>query len=248
MTSSSKDLGVLLTCFYLELGVPAWLILGSSTTCGESCFVLTRESNEFFIVDPSTARKYSSRDIYCPLTKCYCLVNQYNVWANVQREQRVFMTQFDVNRSFDWRPLFTKVVDIPSGTVHDTSFRFERSFDTRDLQRTIQAKIIKKINSWRSHRKTVWNRCMFLFIFSILFNNSNCRFVSENLKSFLVRLEDDVCFDNDTDEHAELLKSLYTNHKVNNFNYKIFNIILILTLIRLLVTPSTVNTLISHLL
>jgi coiled-coil and C2 domain-containing protein 2A len=158
MTSSYKDLGVLLTCYYLELGIPAWLILGSSTTCGESCFVLIRESNEFFIIDPSSGRKYSSKDIYSPLTKCYCLVNQYNVWANVQREQRVFMTQFDVNRGFDWRPLFTKVVDIPSGTVHDTAFRYERSLDTRDLQRTIQAKIIKKINSWRSHKKTVWNR------------------------------------------------------------------------------------------
>lgn len=158
MTSSNKDLGVLLACFYLELGYPAWLILGSSTTCGESCFVLIRETNEFFIIDPSSGRKYSSKDIYCPLTKCYCLVNQYNVWANIQREQRVFMTQFDINRSFDWRPLFQKVVDIPNGTIHEANFRYERSFDTKDLQRTIHGKIIKKINSWRSHRKTVWNR------------------------------------------------------------------------------------------
>lgn len=158
MTSSSKDLGVLLTCFYLELGFPSWLVVGSSVTCGECCFVLTRESNEFFITDPSSGKKYSSKDIHCPLTSCYCLVNQYNVWANVQREQRIFMMQFDVNKGFDWRPLFHKVVDIPNETIHDLSFSYERSFDTRDLQRTIQAKVIKKINSWRSHRKTVWNR------------------------------------------------------------------------------------------
>lgn len=31
-----------------------------------------------------------------------------------------------------------------------------------------------------------------------------------------MRLEDEVCLENDTDEHAELLKSLYVNHKVNN--------------------------------
>lgn len=158
MTSSSKDLGVLLTCFYLELGLQAWLILGSSITCGECCFVLTRESNEFFIVDPSSGKKYSSKDVLCPLTSCCCLVNQYNVWANVQREQRIYLMQFDVNRGFDWRPLFHRVVDIPNETIHDVGFNFERSFDTRDLQRAIQAKLIKKINSWRSHRKTVWNR------------------------------------------------------------------------------------------
>lgn len=158
MTSSNKDLGVLLCCYYLELGYATWLILGSSITCGECCFVLTRESNEFFITDPSSGKKYSGKDIHCPLTACYCLVNQYNVWANIQREARVFMMQFDVNRSFDWRPLFQKVVDIPNETIHDLSFRYEKSFDTRDLQRIIQAKVVKKINSWRSHRKTVWNR------------------------------------------------------------------------------------------
>lgn len=158
MTSSYKDLGVLLTCFLLDLGTSAWLILGSSTTCGECCFVLTRESNNFFIIDPSTGKKYISQDVNCPLTSCYCLVNQYNVWANLQREERIFMTHFDVNRGLEWRPMFQKVVDIPNETIHDLTFKFERSFDTRDLQRTIQAKIVKKINSWRSNRKTVWNR------------------------------------------------------------------------------------------
>lgn len=166
MTSSSKDLGVLLTCYYLELGYQAWLILGSSITSGECCFVLTRKSNEFRIMDPSTGKKYMSKDINCPLKSCYCLVNQYNVWANVQREHRICMMQFDVNRSFDWRPLFQKVVDIPNETSHDLNFRYERSFDTRDLQRTIQAKVIKKINSWRSHKKTVWNRCVYQTLFS----------------------------------------------------------------------------------
>lgn len=42
------------------------------------------------------------------------------------------------------------------------------------------------------------------------------RFVSENLKTILMRLEDDVCHENESDEHAELLKSLYVNHKVNS--------------------------------
>lgn len=111
------------------------------------------------------------------------------------------MMQFDVNRSFDWRPLFHKVVDIPNETIHDLSFRFERSFDIRDLQRTIQAKVVKKINSWRSHRKTIWNR-----------------FVSENLKNVLAKMEDDVCYENDVDDHVEMLKALYVNYKVNNFS------------------------------
>ena len=158
MTSSSKDLGVLLTCFYLELGLSVWLMLGSSTSCGDTCFVLIKESNEFFIVDPTTGRKYSSKDTYCPFIKCYCLANQHNVWANLQSEQRVFLTQFDVNRRFDWRPLFARNSEAPNGSIHDKLFQYEKSFETKNLERTIQAKIVKKINSWRSPRKTVWNR------------------------------------------------------------------------------------------
>lgn len=78
------------------------------------------------------------------------------------------------------------------------SFRYERSFDSMNLQRTIQAKIIKKINSWRSHRKTIWNR-----------------YVSENLKHILTKLEDDVCFENvDAEDHVEMLKALYVYYKV----------------------------------
>lgn len=158
MTSSYKDLGVLLTCFLLELGMSAWLIMGTSTNCGECCFVLTRESNNFYIIDPSTGKKYSSQNFNCPLTSCFCLANQYNVWANLQREERITMTQFDINRGLDWRPMFQKATEIPNETIHDLNFKFERSFDTRDLQRMIQAKIVKKISSWRSNRKTVWNR------------------------------------------------------------------------------------------
>ncbi|CRL02936.1 CLUMA_CG015806, isoform A [Clunio marinus] len=200
MTSSNKDLGVLLTCYYLELGYPSWLILGSSNTCGECCYVLMRKSSEFFIIDPASGKKYSSKDVYCPLTSCFCLVNQYNVWANIQREQRIFMMQFDVNRSFDWRPMFQKVVDIPKETIHDVTFRYERSFHVKDLQQTIQAKIVKKINSWRSHKKTIWNR-----------------YVCENLKQILEKLEDDVCFENDFDDHAEMLKALYVNYKITGY-------------------------------
>ena len=67
MTSSHKDLGVLLTCYYLELGIAAWLVLGTSILSVETCFVLIKEGNEFFLVDPASGKRYSSKDIYCPL-------------------------------------------------------------------------------------------------------------------------------------------------------------------------------------
>lgn len=32
-----------------------------------------------------------------------------------------------------------------------------------------------------------------------------------------MRLEEDICFENDTDDHVEMLKALFVNHKVREF-------------------------------
>jgi hypothetical protein len=42
------------------------------------------------------------------------------------------------------------------------------------------------------------------------------RYVSENLKTTLMRLESDVCLDNDVESNEEMIKSLFINHKVIN--------------------------------
>lgn len=68
------------------------------------------------------------------------------------------MMHFDVTHSSEWRPLFTKSNTAPIGLVHDTNFLYKNSDDIFDLKKIIEWKIIKKINSWRPHRKTIWNR------------------------------------------------------------------------------------------
>lgn len=39
-------------------------------------------------------------------------------------------------------------------------------------------------------------------------------YVSDNLKQILIKLEDDVCFENEVEDHVEMLKALYVNYKV----------------------------------
>lgn len=39
--------------------------------------------------------------------------------------------------------------------------------------------------------------------------------MSENLKAILMRLEDDICFESDAEDHADMLKVLFVNHKVS---------------------------------
>lgn len=153
-----------MTCYYTELGIKAWAILGYGLPSGNSCYVLIKESNVFYIIDPLTGKKYNSRDTYCPLTVVYSIMNENNFWANIQKEKRVYMTQFDVSKSRDWRPLFNKSVEAPSGLLHDENFDYISSLDASDLQKTIEMKLIKKISSWRTHKKTIWNRLVLMFM------------------------------------------------------------------------------------
>lgn len=79
LSCSSKDLGVLLCCYYLSLGYNAKLVLGHALPGGDTTFVLTQENDVYFLIDPSTGQKFNRTDIYCPLSKVYCLVSHENV-------------------------------------------------------------------------------------------------------------------------------------------------------------------------
>uniref|UniRef100_A0A1B0DJC9 Uncharacterized protein n=1 Tax=Phlebotomus papatasi TaxID=29031 RepID=A0A1B0DJC9_PHLPP len=172
MYATPKDLAVLLTCYYMYLDFSVWLVFGEDRVVGPTCYVLIKENGNFYLVDPVSGRKYSSSDTYCPLVKVSLLANQSNVWGNIQSEKRVYLTQFDVKKSVDWRPLFRKNVDIPGDFLQDTTFEYKRTYPVSDLQKVIEMKLMKKISQWRGHRKTIWNR-----------------FLRDQLKSVLIELE-----------------------------------------------------------
>lgn len=79
LSVSPKDLGVLLTCYYLSLQFRAYLILGCDLLNGDTTFVLTKENDGFYLIDPFSGKKYLSKDTSCPLIKVYCIVNHENV-------------------------------------------------------------------------------------------------------------------------------------------------------------------------
>ncbi|XP_059610897.1 coiled-coil and C2 domain-containing protein 2A [Phlebotomus argentipes] len=200
MCATPKDLAVLLTCFYIYLDFSAWLVFGEDRVAGPTCYVLTKESGGFYLVDAVTGRKYSSSDTYCPLVKVSLLANHHNVWGNVQSEKRVYLTQFDVRKSIDWRPLFRKNVDIPGDFLQDTTIDYKRTFPVSDLQKVIEMKLMKKISQWRGHRKTIWNR-----------------FLRDELRSILVDLESAVTRESSVEEQMEKINVFLTTFKASGF-------------------------------
>ncbi|KAJ6629951.1 Coiled-coil and C2 domain-containing protein 2A [Pseudolycoriella hygida] len=197
MTSSAKDLGVLLCCYYLSLGYRAFLALGSAFPNGDTTFVLIKENGEYVLVDPFTGKKYSATDVNCTLTKVYCLINNENIWANIQKENRVYMTKFDVINSTFWRPCFNKSHRAPTELVHDKDFQYTNSDDVSELIVAIEQKIVKKISSWRTNRKTIFNRSL-----------------NETLREILVSLEEDICYEYEHKSYMEKLNGIASSYKI----------------------------------
>ncbi|KRG05027.1 uncharacterized protein Dmoj_GI20842, isoform B [Drosophila mojavensis] len=157
---SVKDLGVLLCNYMLALGLECWLLLGLACPYGESTFVIYRQpdSGELVLVAPTTGKRYQLQDVFCPLTRVYSLVTAQNIFINIQAEERVSMTDFDVQNSECWLPVFTKRQQAPHGGIQKRNYAYKRSYHLSQLQKHIERKIMKKISAWRTTRKTLWNR------------------------------------------------------------------------------------------
>jgi coiled-coil and C2 domain-containing protein 2A len=52
---------------------------GSAIPEGTTAYVMTEESDGFYIWNSSTGKRYSVHDNYCPLQSVGCLVNHENV-------------------------------------------------------------------------------------------------------------------------------------------------------------------------
>lgn len=188
LIASPKDLGVLLACFYLALGINAFVVLGFAIPYGDTTFVLTKESEEYFFIDPHSGKKFPTGDTFCPLTKVYCIVGTDNVWANVQIENRVYMQSFNTAQSNDWRPLFTKSLLAPNTTVHDLQLTYTNGLDAENLRKTIEAKLMRKIVAWRGNKKTTWNTEF-----------------QDALNGILRELEEDECFETEQKHYMDKL-------------------------------------------
>lgn len=85
MIGSTLDHAILLTCYLLFLNMEVWLLLGFGIPNGNTAYVLVREyikedvAPVYYIFDVVSGIKYSIMDIYCPLQRIFCLINDHNV-------------------------------------------------------------------------------------------------------------------------------------------------------------------------
>ncbi|PSN40991.1 hypothetical protein C0J52_10989 [Blattella germanica] len=161
----TKDHAVLLCCYLMHFGKKAWLLLGAGIPHGPTAYVLTREEEEpknfsYWLWDPASGQKYSIEDNFCPLQKVYCLINDENIWMNVQKEELPWRTRFDITRRSDWWPAFGRAVGAPMGSVQPTTLNYTPTSltATQLLQDRIEKQLKDSLMKWRRTARTLWNR------------------------------------------------------------------------------------------
>ncbi|XP_014666562.1 PREDICTED: coiled-coil and C2 domain-containing protein 2A-like [Priapulus caudatus] len=99
---------VLLCNYFLHLNKQAWLCIGSAVPEGRTVYVLTREDGgKFWLWCASTGHTTAPRQLL-PLQAVWCLINQENIWANMQKNEQPSRMSFNLTKVSDWKPLFSK--------------------------------------------------------------------------------------------------------------------------------------------
>ena len=123
--------------------------------------MLTHETNgEWLAWNPSTAQSFNIRDPFSPLHSVYMLVNQDNMWANVQKYDDPPRMNFNVSSS-DWRPFYTRSVPEPGlPSVQPKSIHYEpvNTQEIKELKERLEITLCDVIMKWRSIQRTPWNR------------------------------------------------------------------------------------------
>ncbi|XP_044766711.1 coiled-coil and C2 domain-containing protein 2A [Coccinella septempunctata] len=163
LTGSVIDHAVALTCFLLSLKLDVYLLLGFGIPHGSTAYVFLCEYSKetelplYFIFDVVSGEKISILDTYCPLQRVYCVVREQNIWANIQRNDSVVQTRFDLTRKSDWLPLFNADVTAPTNSIHNRIVYAVKK-NAEELEVQLDRKIMKLIGKSRPLNRTIWNK------------------------------------------------------------------------------------------
>ncbi|XP_026280089.1 coiled-coil and C2 domain-containing protein 2A [Frankliniella occidentalis] len=203
---------VLLCCYFLGLGKKAWMLIGTGIPHGMTAYVLVREKQEqdkvhYWVWDPTAGQRYSIFDSFCPLQRICGLINDENIWINLQKEELPRRTQFNLDRRSDWMAAFGRrgAITAPVGSVQPASLHYSpTSFNAATtLQDKLEKFLRDSLMKWRRTKVTLWNR-----------------YCIATLRKILPRLEQASCFgsgDNASPHHTRELQHILASHKVCGF-------------------------------
>lgn len=202
LVGDDDEHSVMLANFLLGLGKKTWLCLGSGIPDGLSAYVVTAEGSNFFIWDAKNGKVYDSRSNHLPLQNVGSMVNQENIWANIQSTDIPPRINFNVNDTTCWKPFFHSGYTNPglsSVQVDSLSYIPTDNSYVIDLQEKIEKTLKTKVTEWRRKYLTRWNR-----------------YFTQNIRSLLPKLEENrgsVILA----EHLNEMEHQWGSYKVSGF-------------------------------
>ncbi|KAF7632953.1 CC2D2AN-C2 domain-containing protein [Meloidogyne graminicola] len=104
------ELGILLCCWLMGLGLNCYVILGSTLSNGPNCaFVLIKfNDGEQWLIDPISGFYFSPTNPNCPLLSIGTVFNSKNIFINIQNGENPCQLNFDFSKKNCWSTIFGK--------------------------------------------------------------------------------------------------------------------------------------------
>nr|XP_020030631.1 protein CC2D2B isoform X1 [Castor canadensis] len=158
---NKEEHAILLCNFFLYFGKKALVLLGTSVLEGHVAYVLTEETHEYLLWNPSTGQCHRQFDPFCPLQSVDCLFDDRNVWFNIQQNNTPMAVQFDYSKEIFWKQLFPKNfqgTEAQSIQPEEIIYYDTNKNMVEDLKNRIERNLKCKIMEWRPKHPTRWNR------------------------------------------------------------------------------------------
>ncbi|KAM3958589.1 coiled-coil and C2 domain containing 2A [Aphomia sociella] len=179
---SPIDHTILLASYFLYLGIKCWIVIGVGIPRGLTSYVLTKYdianrrivllNDQLFkkgllnrtdgylwnVHDATNGERYELRDVSCPLKTVDYVFDNENIWVNVQSSQDCESVSFDFSKSSHWQAVFDKTIFVMKQPIVSDAALYSPPADVARLRQALEAKIRSKVQKWRSHMKTIWNR------------------------------------------------------------------------------------------
>ncbi|XP_055503429.1 protein CC2D2B-like [Leucoraja erinacea] len=155
-----EDHAVLLCNYFLYMKMNAYVLLGTSILEGPTAYVIIQEKMTTMIWNPETGDCYEQFNVFCPLQSADCLINNENVWFNIQKQSRPMSISFDTSKEHNWRPFFKSPLHNVLSSVQPPELIYYSTENALvdKLQNRIEWALKNKIMEWRVKRPTRWNR------------------------------------------------------------------------------------------
>ena len=154
MAGDEEEHSVLLVNLFLGLGKRAWLLIGSSITNGLCSYVLTIENGDYTVW--YNGQPYKVNEPHNPVKVVSALITPEDMYFNVQHFEEPYRMKFDVKIARDWQPFFGKKNPNRCESIQPEKLLYTKTNQSHvnELEAKIERKLIDKLQTWRSHRRT----------------------------------------------------------------------------------------------